>query len=85
MYSHDATGFAIRGAELGGGVKFRLPVSNFSREGFDTVEISGCCEKTLSRECSVSCFVYAMERGTERTTTVLGRAVLSMDEQMVCV
>ena len=37
--------------------------------GFTTFEISFCCKKTLSRECGVSCFVYAMERGTERTTT----------------
>ena len=71
--SPDATVLAVRGAELRGGVKFHLPVSSLSGVGFDAFEISGCCEKTLSRECSVSCFVYAMERGTERTTTVVAR------------
>ena len=77
MVPPDATVLAVSGAELRGGVKFRLPVSRFSRVGFDTFEISGCCEKTLSRECGVSCFVYAMERGTARTTTgfVRGGAV----------
>ena len=67
--SPDVSGLAIRGYGLGVGVKFRLPVSSFSGVGFANFEISGCCEKALSRECGVSCFVYAMERGTERTTT----------------
>ena len=65
----DATVLAVRGAELRGGVQFRLTVSSVSGMGFATCEISGCCKKTLSSECGVSCFVYAMERGTERTTT----------------
>ena len=69
VVSADATVLAVHGGELMDGVKFCLPVSSFSRVGFDTFEISDCCEKTLSRECSVSCVVYAMERGTERTTT----------------
>ena len=85
MASPDATVLAVRGAKLRGGVEFRLTVSSFSGMGLVTFEISGCCEKTLSRECGVSCFVYAMERGTERTSTEFRRAVLSMDEQMVCV
>ena len=67
--SPDATGLAIRGAGLRVGVKFRLLVSSFSGVGFATFEISDCCEKILSRECGVSCFVYTMKRGTERTTT----------------
>ena len=72
-----AAGLAIRGSGLGVGVKFRLSVATFSGVGFAHFEISGCCKKTLSRECGVSCFVYAMERGTERTTTrvVRGGAV----------
>ena len=65
----DATVLAVRGAELRVGVEFRLTVSSISEMGFATCEISGCCKKTLSRECGVSCFVYVMERGTERTTT----------------
>ena len=69
VVSPDATVLAVRGVELRDGVEFRLHVSSFSMVGFDTFEISGCCEKTLSRECSVSCVVYAMKRGTERTTT----------------
>ena len=71
--SPDTVGLAIRGSGLGVGVKFRLPVTNFSGMGVANCEIPGCCEKTLSRECGVSCFVYAMERGTERTTTGLAR------------
>ena len=67
--SPDATVLAVRGAGLRGGVKFRLTVSSVSGMGLTTCEISVCCKKTLSRECGVSCFVYAMERGTERTTT----------------
>ena len=67
--SPDTVGLAIRGSGLGVGVKFRLPVTSVSGVGFDNFEISGCCKKTLSRECCVSCFVYAMERGTEQTTT----------------
>ena len=67
--SPDAAGLAIRGSGLRVGVKFRLPVTSFLGVGFGDFEISGCCKKTLSRECGVSCFVYAMERGTERTTT----------------
>ena len=67
--SPAASGFAVRGAELRGGVEFRLTFSSCSGVGLATFEISGCCKKTLSRECGVSCFVYAMERGTERTTT----------------
>ena len=67
--SPDATVLAVRGAGLKRGVKFRLTVSSVSGMGFATWEFAGCCKKTLSRECGVSCFVYAMERGTERTTT----------------
>ena len=67
--SPDATVLAVRGAGLMGGVEFCLTVSSVSGMGCSTCEISGCCKKTLSRECGVSCFVYAMERGTERTTT----------------
>ena len=73
MASPDATGLAIRGTGLRVGVKFRLPVSSFSGVVFATFEISDCCEKILSRKCGVSCFVYAMERGTERTTTGVAR------------
>ena len=73
MASTGAMVLAIRGAGLRVGVKFRLPVSSFSGVGFATVEISGCCKKILSRDCGVSCFVYAMERGTERTTTWVAR------------
>ena len=69
VVSADPTVLAVRGGGLRDGVKLRLPVSSFSCVGFYTFEISGCCGKTLSRECGVSCFVYAMERGTERTTT----------------
>ena len=68
-----ALGLAIRGSGLGVGVKCRLPVARFSGVGVANCEVPGCCEKTLSRECGVSCFVYAMERGTERTTTGLAR------------
>ena len=71
--SSDTVGLAIRGSGLGVGVKFRLPVTNFSGVGVANCEVPGCCEKTLSRECGVSCFVYAMERGTERTTTGVAR------------
>ena len=60
--SPDTTVLAVRGAELRGGVEFRLTVSSFSGVGLVTFEISGCCKKTLSREGGVSCFVYAMER-----------------------
>ena len=67
--SPAAAVFAVRGAGLRGGVEFRLTVSSNLWMGFTTVEISGCLKKTLSRECGVSCFVYAMERETERTTT----------------
>ena len=67
--SPDAAVLAVRGAELMGGVEFRLTVSSFSVVGLVSFEISGCCKKTLSRECGVPCFVYAMERGTERSTT----------------
>ena len=69
VVSPDATVLAVRGAGLRGGVEFCLTVSSVSWMGFATCEISGCCKKTLSRECGVSCFVYAMEQGTERTTT----------------
>ena len=62
--SPDAAVLAVRGAELRGGVEFCLTVSSVSGMGFATCEISGCCKKTLSRECGVSCFVYVMERGT---------------------
>ena len=79
----DATVIELRGTELRVGVEFCLTVSSASGMGFATCEISGCCEKTLSRECGVSCFVYAMERGTERTTTGVARG--RMDEQMVFV
>ena len=52
----------------------RIPtVSSFSGVGFATFETSGWCEKILSRDCVVSCFVYAMERGTGRTTTGIVR------------
>ena len=71
--SPDVTVLAVRGAALRGGVEFRLAVSSVSGVGFATCEIAGCCKKTLSRECGVSCFVYAMERGTERTTTGVAR------------
>ena len=67
--SPDATVLAVRGAGLRGGVKSCLTVSSVSGMGFTTCEISICCKKALSRECGVSCFVYAMEWGTERTTT----------------
>ena len=67
--SPDAIVLAVRGAELRGGVEFRLTVSSCSGKGLATFEISSCGKKTLSRECGVSCFVDAMERGTERTTT----------------
>ena len=75
--SPDVTVLAVRGAGLRGGVEFRLTVSSVSGMGSTTWEVAGCCKKTLSRECGVSCFVYAMERGTERTTTgfVRGGAV----------
>ena len=63
----------IRGSGLGVGVKSRLPVARFSGVGVANCEVPGCCEKTFSRECVVSCFVYVMERGTERTTTGLAR------------
>ena len=69
MASPDASGFAIRGSGLRVGVKFCLPVSSFSEMGFANFEIPGCCKKTLTCECGVSCFVYAKERETERTTT----------------
>ena len=68
--SPDTVGLAIRGSGLGVGVKSRLPVA---RLGVANCEVPGCCEKTFSRECGVSCFVYAMERGTERTTTGVAR------------
>ena len=71
--SSDATVLAVRGAELRGGVEFRLTVSSFSGVEIATFGISGCCKKTLFRECGVSWFVYAMELGTERTTTEFGR------------
>ena len=67
--SPDATVLAVSGAELRGGVEFRLTVSSFSGVEIATFGISGCRKKTLYRECGVPCFVYAMERGTERTTT----------------
>ena len=75
--SPDVSGLAIRGTGLGVGVNFRLSVASFSGVGFGNFEVRGCCKKTLSREYSVSCFVYAMERGTERTTTgvAMGGAV----------
>ena len=69
MGTAGATVLAVRGAGLRGEVEFCLTVSSVSGMGFATCEISGCCKKTLSRECGVSCFVYVMERGTERTTT----------------
>ena len=59
----DATVLAVRSASLSGGAEFCLTVSSVSGMRFATCEISGCCKKTLSRECGVSCFVYAMERG----------------------
>ena len=71
--SQAAAGLAVRGAVLRGGVEFRLTVSSDLGVGFAAVELSGCLKKTLSRVCGVSCFVYAMERGTERTTTGFGR------------
>ena len=69
MASSDASGLAIRASGLGVWVKFHLSVASFSGVWFAHFEISGYCKKTLSCECGVSCFVYAMERGTERTTT----------------
>ena len=83
--SPAVSGLAVRVAGLRSGVKFRLTVSSDLGVGLAAVELSGCSKKALSRECGVSCFVYAMERGTERTSTEFRRAVLSMDEQMVCV
>ena len=65
----ETTALAVRGAELRGGAEFCLTVSSVLGMGFATCEISGCCKKTLSCECGVSCFVYVMKRGTERTTT----------------
>ena len=66
----DATVLAVRGAELMGGVEFCLTVSSVSGMGFATFEVSGCCKKTLLRKCGVSCFVCAMERGTEALVPV---------------
>ena len=71
--SPDAAGLTMRGSGLVVGVKSRLSVASFSGVGFARCELPGCCGKTLSRECGVSCFVYAMERGTERTTTGVAR------------
>ena len=71
--SPDVSDPAIRGSGLGVGVKFRLSVASFSGVGVANCELPGCCKKTLSRECGVSCFVYAMERGTERTTAGVAR------------
>ena len=73
LASPDTTGLSIRGSELVVGVEFHLTVSSISGMGSATWEVAGCCEKTFSRECGVSCFVYAMERGMERTTTEFGR------------
>ena len=77
MASPDAAGLAVRGSGLGVVVKFRLSVASCSGVGVANCELPGCCEKTLSSECGVSCLVYAMERGTERTTTgvAMGGAV----------
>ena len=74
MGSPAAAVLAVRGAELVGGVEFRPTVSRDWWMGFATVEISSCFKNTLSLECGVSCFVRAMERGTERTTTGFGRS-----------
>ena len=71
--SPAASCLAVRGAGLRGGVKFCLTVSSDVGVGFAIVELSGCLKKTLPRECDVSCFVYAMELGTELTTTEVGR------------
>ena len=62
--SPDTTVLAVRGVGPMGGVEFCLTVSSVSGMGCATCEISGCCKKALSCECGVSCFVYAMERGT---------------------
>ena len=77
MGSPAAPALAVRGAGMRGGVEFRLTVPSDLGMVFTVVEISGCFKKTLSSECGVSCFVYAMERGTEQTTTgvVRGGAV----------
>ena len=85
MGSSASAVLAVRGTELLGGVKLRLTVSNDFGMGFTAAEISGCFKRALSRECGVSCFVYAMERGTEQTTTGLTGGSASMDERMVFV
>ena len=74
MGSPAAAVLAVRGDGLRGGVEFSLTVSSYLWMGFTTVEISGCLKKTLSREYGVSCFVYAMDLGTELTTTGFGRS-----------
>ena len=70
MGSPAASGIAVRGAGLRGVVEFRLTVSSGLGVGFTAVELSGCLKKTLSHECGVSCFVCAMERGTEALVPV---------------
>ena len=71
--SPAAAVLAVWGDELMGGVEIRLTVSSDLGVGFTAVEISDCFKNPLPRECGVSCFVYAMERGTELTTTGFGR------------
>ena len=65
---------AVRGLELRGGVEFGLPGSSDFVVGSTVVDVSVYFKKTLSRDCGVSCFVYAMEHGTERTTTRFGES-----------
>ena len=72
MGSPAAMVIAVRGAELRSGVELLLTVSSDLGVGFTAVELSGCLKKTLFRECGVSCFVYAMERETEQTTSGFG-------------
>ena len=64
-----ASGLAVRGAGRRCGDEFCLTIPSVPGMGCATCEVSGCCKKGLSCECGVPCFVYAMERGTERTTT----------------
>ena len=66
--SPAASGLAVPGAGRRGGDEFYLAIPSVSGMGFAAVELSGCRKETLSRECGVSCFVYAMERETELTT-----------------
>ena len=81
--SPDATVLVVRGAELRDVVKFRLPVSSFSRVGFAPWEIAA----KRPFPVSVVCLVLYMRCNEELNGLQQGLrgAVLSMDEQMVCV